>query len=200
MDIREAVSIFGLEAFTDDFEVLEKRYKQLIQRYHPDKGGNHEDMLRIQEALDTLKSQLGQVEAAWKISKENARKDEVQQECKTSESYKTSTYDNPIDDTPYETYTHQKERYNRNTYETAFTRAERPHVLRGIIVMVIVVTLLVVCSHIIVHNPTILGFSVIGLCVVVTLRVLTHLQNRRIWKFLGWVFILIFTLKLGWWI
>ncbi len=200
MDIREAVSIFGLEAFTDDLEVLEKRYKQLIQKYHPDKGGDHEDMLRIQEALELLQSQVGKVEVAWKADKETKVEQSAKPADSHTEAYTAETYKTEVHETPYEHYSPKEPPYTRKNYEPTFTRAESPNFLRAVVVIAIIITLIWVCKHALVHSHHMAGFLIVGLCVVVSLRLIHYIQKRKFWKFMIWGFIWIFLLKLGWWI
>lgn len=46
--------IFGIHKYFTD-EELKKRYAVLVQEHHPDKGGDNEKFIQIQEAYEALK-------------------------------------------------------------------------------------------------------------------------------------------------
>lgn len=57
MDYIEATSVLGLEQHCS-IEEVEKSYKALASKYHPDKGGSHGDMVKVNEARNFLVSHL----------------------------------------------------------------------------------------------------------------------------------------------
>ena len=55
MDLQEAREIFGIEENTITAEDFSKRYKKLCNKYHPDKeGGDEEMMKKVNSARDFL--------------------------------------------------------------------------------------------------------------------------------------------------
>lgn len=54
----QALLVLGLDA-TADFPIAKKRYRQLVQQYHPDKGGDTGYFQTLQAAITTLERCFG---------------------------------------------------------------------------------------------------------------------------------------------
>ncbi len=53
--IHEALEVLGLPAMVS-FKEIKKRYMELSKKYHPDKGGDGQQMAKINEAYTILKN------------------------------------------------------------------------------------------------------------------------------------------------
>lgn len=53
MNRQQALHILGLSAHSSEDDV-KKAYRELAKKHHPDRGGNHNTFVQIQEAYDTL--------------------------------------------------------------------------------------------------------------------------------------------------
>jgi hypothetical protein len=57
-------STFGITDSRPSLDVVERRYRELAQTAHPDKGGSDEEMARLNVAIESARAELGQLAGA----------------------------------------------------------------------------------------------------------------------------------------
>ena len=70
MRLNDAFDLLGIQPSTL-YQTGYSRYRRLSKKTHPDKGGSHEDFVRIQEAWDTVKPLLWKNPPVLMIPHEN---------------------------------------------------------------------------------------------------------------------------------
>lgn len=101
MTFSEALDIFSLSTLADqNEEKLRRLYHKLAQKHHPDKGGNHEEFIRLRQAFALLRKQIQNPDISY-------------------------TRKTPDKNTPYQSGTQSNIHKNRGYYETKKTGFSR---------------------------------------------------------------------------
>ena len=83
MSVSDAMKLFGITEVPSTKEELNKHFKKLALKHHPDLGGSEETMKLLNQAKDLLDKNLGKTFTSYKSSrfdKTNSEKDEIERE------------------------------------------------------------------------------------------------------------------------
>lgn len=83
MSVTDAMKLFGINEVPSTKEELNKHFKKLALKHHPDLGGSEEKMKLLNQAKELLDKNLGKTYSSYKSSrfdKTNSEKDEIERE------------------------------------------------------------------------------------------------------------------------